>query len=465
VTVPDRSGVLVVTVEPVARRMAGPGIRALELARAVARDGRGGPVTVASLGAVDRTDPAVVVVAVASEGDLRALVARAAVVVVQGDVLGLHRWMVDADVPVVVDAYDPYHLEQLEQARPLGETGRRAVVRDCVSSLDLQLSRADLVLCASPRQRDLWTGHLAALGRVNPVTYDRSHDLSALIAVVPFGVSAEPAPDRDRGVLRAAFPSIGDDDVVLLWGGGVYDWFDPVTLVHAVAAALPSAPRLRLVFLGTRHPVAGEAAAVGAARRAAVETGTLDRTVFFHEGWVPYDERGRWLSAADVGVSTHHDHLETRFSFRTRLLDYLWCGLPVVATAGDDLADEMARSGAALTVPADDLAGLTAALVSVGGDADWRARAGAAASSLAEQYAWDRVAVPLADFSARPTRSPDLVLDAVSRVQLGLRGPGDRRRGHPLDRVRALWREGGADLFRRRLIDRARRAGGARRAS
>jgi glycosyltransferase involved in cell wall biosynthesis len=447
-----RSGVVVVTPEPVAERMAGPAIRALELGRALARDGRSGQVSVVSLATVEREDPLVRLAPATDEPALRRLVADAAVVVVQGDVLGLHPWLADEPVAIVVDAYDPYHLEQLEQARPLGEVERRAVVRDCIRSLNTQLARADLVLCASPRQRALWLGHLAALGRINPLTYDRAPDLSRLIGVVPFGVSEERPPGRDRTALRAAFPAVTDDDVVLLWGGGIYEWFDPELLVRAVARVLPEQPNLRLVFLGTRHPVAGIRSASEAARAAAAETGTLDRAVFFHDGWVPYDERGRWLAAADVGVSTHHDHVETEFSFRTRLLDYLWCGLPVISTGGDDLAERIAGEGAGVTVPAGDLDRLADAVGRAARDAEWRARAATASAALAREFAWDRVAVPLADFCAAPARSPDLVLDRIDRLQLGLGGGAP---GAPVaDRLRAAWREGGAGLLVRRLAAR-----------
>ena len=164
----DRLGVLLITPQPLGPRMAGPAIRTLELAAALARDGRGGPVTVVSLSGVDRAASGVALTTAESPRDLRRLVEAVAAVVIQGDVLGLHPWLVEEDVPLVVDAYDPYHLEQLEQARPLGPRQRRAVVRDCVRSLNIQLARADLVLCASPRQRSLWIGHLAALGRINP---------------------------------------------------------------------------------------------------------------------------------------------------------------------------------------------------------------------------------------------------------------------------------------------------------
>jgi glycosyltransferase involved in cell wall biosynthesis len=450
-----------ITPEPLAERMAGPAIRALELGRALARDGRAGPVSVVSLARAERSDPEVTLAVAADASALRQLVGTTAVVVIQGDVLGLHPWLADEPVPLVVDAYDPYHLEQLEQARSLGETERRAVVRDCVRSLNTQLARADLVLCASERQRALWLGHLAALGRINPLTYDEAPDLSRLLAVVPFGVAEEAAPARDRDVLRRTFPSLADDDVVLVWGGGVYEWFDPELLVRAVARVLPGQPHLRLVFIGTRHPVPGVRSATAAARGAAAETGTLNRAVFFHEGWVPYDERGRWLAAADVGVSTHKDHVETEFSFRTRLLDYLWCGLPVISTAGDDLAERVAANGAGTAVPAGDLGALAAAIDEAVRDAAWRTAAGAASADLGRGFTWDRVARPLADFCAAPRRAPDLLLDRVDRLQAGVALPPSG--ATVTDRLRAAWREGGVGLLRRRMLARLRRPGSALR--
>ena len=64
-----------------------------------------------------------------------------------------------------------------------------------------------------------------------------------------------------------------------------------------------------------------------------------DKFVFFNEAWVPYDQRHNWLLDADCGVTTHFEHVETTFAFRTRVLDYLWAGLPIVTTDGDAFAD------------------------------------------------------------------------------------------------------------------------------
>ncbi|MBA2476756.1 MAG: hypothetical protein H0V40_12485, partial [Actinobacteria bacterium] len=51
--------------------------------------------------------------------------------------------------------------------------------------------------------------------------------------------------------------------------------------------------------------------------------------------WLP-EIRRRAIRPA-VAVSAHFDDVETRFAFRTRLLDCLWAGLPVVTTRGDAL--------------------------------------------------------------------------------------------------------------------------------
>src|SRR5262249_28644569 len=77
--------------------------------------------------------------------------------------------------------------------------------------------------------------------------------------------------------------------------------------------------------------------------------------------WVPYEERVNWLLDADCAVSAHLDHVETRFAFRTRLLDCFWAGLPVVCTEGDDLAERVARDDLGGTVAAGDVDGMAAA--------------------------------------------------------------------------------------------------------
>jgi glycosyltransferase involved in cell wall biosynthesis len=227
-------------------------------------------------------------------------------------------------------------------------------------------------------------------------------------------------------VLRQRFAGIGPGDRVVIWGGGVYDWFDPLSLVRAVDRVRVTVPDIRVVFLGMRNPNPGiaEMGVAVALRQLSADLGLTGSHVFFNEEWVPYDERGAYLLDADVAVSTHLDHVETRFSFRTRVLDYLWAGRPMVLTSGDALSDLVAHEGLGVTVPAgdvDSLADALARLLTEGlPDADFGA--------VAARFRWPIVAGPLVAWCAEPHRAPDRpLLDRVGRGPTELHPAGRQR--------------------------------------
>jgi hypothetical protein len=106
-------------------------------------------------------------------------------------------------------------------------------VHNAVVVLDDQLRRGDFFLCASEKQRDFWMGALAALGRVNTASYDADETLRSLLSVAPFGL--DPTPPRRSGPgVKGVVDGIGPDDELILWAGGIYNWFDPLTLIRAV---------------------------------------------------------------------------------------------------------------------------------------------------------------------------------------------------------------------------------------
>jgi len=224
---------------------------------------------------------------------------------------------------------------------------------------------------------------------------------------VPFGVEDAP-PRHTRAALRDVVPNIGLDDVILWWGGGIYDWLDPGTLLEAVALVVTDHPEVRLVFAGSRHPnpQVGETRAARSARTHSDRLGLTGRHVFFLD-WVPYDERASYLLESDVVVSTHMDHVETAFAYRTRILDALWAARPVVATGGDALGDAISTHGAGITVRAGDCAGLKAALSELVADPIRRGECGRAAGRLGCVQRWSVVTAPLVEFCRSPSAAPD----------------------------------------------------------
>ncbi len=240
---------------------------------------------------------------------------------------------------IILDAYDPITIEAIESNSEEEYSLRVALNKILLLEQSSSFCFADSIICASEKQRDLWFGVLSAMNRITPAMYDQDNSLRNLIDVVPFGLAGTAPVKTKSNILNKKF-GIKETDFVLLWGGGIWNWFDPLTLIEAVATVQDKLP-IKLVFMGIDHPNKNipRMPMVKKAVEKAKELGLEGKSVFFNEGWVPYKQRQEFLNAADAGVSMHFDHLETRFSFRTRILDYIWAELPIIATQGDSFAE------------------------------------------------------------------------------------------------------------------------------
>ncbi len=462
-----RRKIVVATGETLSARMAGPAIRAWAMAEALSAEH---DVELVTVGTCTITHPRFACRSVGL-GEMRALERWCDVFIFQGLILSTFRWLVDSSKILVADIYNPFHLEQLEQAKDQGPEGRARTVSECTTALNDQLTRGDFFLCASEKQRDFWLGQLSAVGRLNPKNYDADETMDALISVVPFGVPDDP-PVHTRSALKGVVPGIGVDDKVILWGGGIYNWFDPLTLLHAVDRLRARRPDVRLFFLGLKHPnpdVPKMRMAV-ATRDLSDALGLTDKHVFFNEGWVDYHDRQNYLLEADIGVSTHLDHVETAFSFRTRILDYLWAQLPIVATGGDTFANLIQSRGLGVTVPAGDVEALEEALFHL---LDDEAAAAGCRQHLAEvvaDHTWSQVLSPLLAFCRAPHRAADLAAPVGSEDMAKLAEAVTRRPGFRDDMAlaREYFRAGGpVEVVRRasqRLLRKAAASAGDRAA-
>ncbi len=427
--------VLIITGDPLAAAIAGPAIRALNMALTLQAAGH--EVRLVSTTRAEHPAPPVPMfhVPAGDERGIRVHERWAEVVLFQGYATTQFRTIARTDRMLIADAYDPMHLEMLEQGRELPPSTWALRVATARDALNDQLRRADLVLCASERQRLLYLGQLAGLGRLNPATYAADPDLRGLLAVVPFGLEASPPAAYGGSGMRGVVPGIDADSRVLVWGGGVYSWFDPLTLIRAVAQARGREPRIRLFFLGTRHPGVDEMGIVREAFDLATSLGVEGREVVFNDTWVPYDRRGAYLVEADAGVSTHHVHVETEFSFRTRILDYLWAGLPMVVTEGDGFAELVEAEQLGIVVPANDVDALADALVRVLADssevAAWRANV----ARVRERFTWEVVLQPVLAAAADPRRAADAT---PGRDAMGV-GARARRTAGPGHTLRMAW--------------------------
>ena len=395
--------IVVVSNDHIGSSMAGPGIRYLNFAREL-RSGNDVTLIVPFETDIEPNGFEVVVANVWDPAEIGPLVADADCVIAQRLSVPTMRKLARTRTRRIYDLYAPLHIENLALDSGQGDDRQPAEAAQLNRLAEtVVLLTGDAFVCASERQRDLWLGALLQLGRVDHEVFGRDPSLRGLIDVVPFGISPEPPRAHER-VLRGVMPGIGEQDRVLLWPGGIWNWFDPLTVIDAVGEIARRRDDVRLVFLGLQHPnphvprmrMAAEAVA------RAEELDLTNRVVFFKEGWVPYEQRGAYLLEADLGVSAHFDDLESRFAFRTRLLDCFWAGLPVVTTSGDVLGDLVERRGLGRAVAPGDVGGWVAALESLLDDSDAYERARAAMTSVRDEYAWPRVVEPLRRLARAP---------------------------------------------------------------
>jgi glycosyltransferase involved in cell wall biosynthesis len=401
--------ILLITGDPIGAKMAGPAIRAWNIAEQLSKAHNVRLVTTQKA-SISSSIFEIQQISHSNKGSITSSLRWADAVIFQGLALTQFPELAVTEKILIADAYDPMNLEQLEQGKSVPFREWEVRVDQATAVLNHQFSRADFVLCASERQRNFYLGHLSSLGRLNPKTYLQDKSYRRLIDVVPFGLSPE-EPQQHFSPLKNEFPGIDKDDKVLIWGGGIYDWFDPEILISAVASVVLRHPEVKLYFLGTQHPNSDipEMGIVSKCRALAEQLGISGKNVFFNENWVEYQDRANYLLDSDAGVSTHLGHIETAFSFRTRILDYLWAGLPLVVSDGDEFAELINTHGLGVTVPIGDQRLLEQALEKVLFDDEFSRLCHQNILEFREAFYWEHAVTPLAKFLSRPARAADLV--------------------------------------------------------
>ena len=161
-------------------------------------------------------------------------------------------------------------------------------------------------------------------------------------------------------------------------------------------------------------------------------------------------------------------HVETYLSFRTRILDYLWAGLPIVATVGDSFGNILDEEGIGHGVAPEDVDALVFALEDLLYNSETAAQVKTRVRQYADAFRWEKVLEPLIDFCNRPllNSSPSRVRPMIDNEPTtvlpaykgGLRGDLERawyylRHQGPLGLMKKTF----AVLRRRYLVKRIRR--------
>lgn len=306
-------------------------------------------------------------------------------------------------VPMVIDGYEPpFGSFFWSSASFLPKYGNRVMYqyRAWIQDFLRALSRADCILCANEYQKICYITLLCALGKINPKFPQADRVLTVCSGAAPEAPSRDLARCPELQGVRSRGP-------VILWAGGCYPWFDVETYCQAMPGILARIPNVTFLFAGIDGVERSDAPRQEGARKiiAAVEAlPELKRRSVFMD-WLTYRDRGLLYAAADLGVCTYRNHIETTFSMRTRMIDMVWGRLPLVTSRGDSVAKFLEENRAGVTVPAGDAAALTETVVSLLSDLPRRSEMAARCDVLArEDMSWDREVEPLHRFCLNPQK-------------------------------------------------------------
>ncbi len=214
------------------------------------------------------------------------------------------------------------------------------------------LMRADAFSTCSSAQRAALIGQLSMIGRLTArnAGYELVHAIGNSIG------------DEDLRLLGAIErrPRRPDEPFVVLWSGGYNTWCDPALLFDALERAMREEPLL--YFVSTGGAIGGHYDGGYDAFRARVSRSEhADR--YHLAGWVQTAELPAYYGDAHAAILADRFGYEGALGARTRMLDWLAAGLPIVCTRLSEISLELEREGAALCAECGDAEGLAAQLL------------------------------------------------------------------------------------------------------
>lgn len=235
---------------------------------------------------------------------------------------------------VIVDLYDPYPIEALSYDDKAYEFA--------FSSLSYQLKKGNFFLCANEKQRIFYLGALYLSKRLEPEVFQKDPEFKSLISIVPYGVPEE------EPILEENYFNFNEP---IIFFGSFYDWYD-VEFLKEVLKELKN--YVDYNFIVTKHLRAETTPQKNFNNfyEWSKKEGLLDKNVHIFN-WVPYKERTKAYFSSSLSLCLYPETFETELSFRTRILDFLYGGLPVIALKGSELEKLLSEEEGAFFIEKD----------------------------------------------------------------------------------------------------------------
>jgi glycosyltransferase involved in cell wall biosynthesis len=250
------------------------------------------------------------------------------------------------------------------------------------------LQRGDsFSVCGVPQQHML-VGELGAAGRLNSQSFGYLFVEVVLPGAAPLEVHRKVGAQRER----MANLGIRPQDFIVLWCGGYNTWTDVETLYKGLVSAMAEDNSIHFVSLGANTYEAPNN--VYQSFLSMIASSEF-KDNFHMLGWRPWSEIPDFYSESDLGINIDALHYETIYGTRTRLLEMMAAGLPVITSLGSELSYRLRDLRAALVFEIGDWQEMANGLCKLSRN-----------RSLHEEYASNALAAAQKDFSFENTTLP-----------------------------------------------------------
>lgn len=303
------------------------------------------------------------------------------------------------DQQLILDGYVPIHIEM--SARNSDNLDREYDAFNFENKIWTKaLRRGDILLCANEAQKKFYTGVMAQVGRINPITYGDED----LIQIVPYGIYREKAVAKNDPVSKLVK---NKKAFKLLWFGGIYPWFDLTNLLEAVKNANKTTP-IELIMVGVKNPFNQHPDFIKRYEEVMdyIKNNNMDEIVHITD-WVKFEDRAEWYLGSDAVVLINNIGMENTLAWRTRLVDYVWADLPIVTNGGDPMSDILEANKAVYILPDLDAKTIEKEIIKISKDKETLKQVSTNLSKVRKLFYWDKVTENLSKLISKGYKPAD----------------------------------------------------------
>ena len=303
------------------------------------------------------------------------------------------------DQQLILDGYVPIHIEM--SARNSDNLDREYDAFNFENKIWTKaLRRGDILLCANEAQKKFYTGVMAQVGRINPITYGDED----LIQIVPYGIYREKAVAKHDPVSKLVK---NKKAFKLLWFGGIYPWFDLTNLLEAVKNANKTTP-IELIMVGVKNPFNQHPDFIKRYEEVMdyIKNNNMDEIVHITD-WVKFEDRAEWYLGSDAVVLINNIGMENTLAWRTRLVDYVWADLPIVTNGGDPMSDILEANKAVYILPDLDAKTIEKEIIKISKDKETLKQVSTNLSKVRRLFYWDKVTENLSKLISKGYKPAD----------------------------------------------------------